>query len=69
MNVVDVFAGCGGFSRGFKEEGFELVVAIENFKPVAETYKANFPYVEVIVKDVKEVSGEEIERVAETLIF
>ncbi len=63
MNVVDVFAGCGGFSRGFKEEGFELVVAIENFKPVAETYKTNFPEAEVIVKDVKEVYGNEIKRI------
>ncbi len=63
MNVVDVFAGCGGFSRGFKEEGFELVVAIENFKPVAETYKTNFPEVDVIVKDVKEVSGKEVGRI------
>lgn len=63
MNVVDVFAGAGGFGRGFKLEGFEIVVAVENFKPVADTYKTNFPETEVIVRDVKLVTGREIERI------
>ncbi len=63
MNVVDLFAGAGGFARGFEMEGFRVAVAVENFKPVAETYKRNFPDAEVIVKDVKLVRGEEIERV------
>lgn len=63
MKVVDLFAGCGGFSRSFKEEGFEIVCAVENFKPVAETYTLNFPEVEIIIKDIKEVRGEEIMRI------
>ncbi len=63
MNVVDIFAGAGGFSRGFELAGFELVVAVENFKPVANTYKHNFPNTEVLVKDVKEVRGDEILRI------
>ncbi len=63
MVVVDLFAGAGGFSRGFELEGFEVAVAVENFKPVAETYKMNFPETEVIVRDVKLVSGREIERI------
>ncbi len=62
MNVVDLFAGAGGFARGFELEGFRVIVAVENFKPVAETYKANFPNAEVIVRDVKLVTGREIER-------
>ena len=60
MNVVDLFAGAGGFSRGFELAGFELVVAVENFKPVANTYMQNFPNTEIIVKDIKEVRGDEI---------
>ena len=63
MNVVDIFAGAGGFSRGFELEGYKIVVAIDNFKPVAETYKTNFPETEVIVRDVKLVTGKEIERI------
>ncbi len=63
MAVVDLFAGAGGFSRGFEMEGFEVAVAVENFRPVAETYKTNFPDTEVIVRDVKLVSGREIESI------
>ncbi|HIP57808.1 MAG TPA: DNA cytosine methyltransferase [Archaeoglobus profundus] len=63
MNVVDLFAGAGGFSRGFEQAKFEVVVAVDNFKPVAETYKQNFPRTEVIVKDIQLITGEEIKRI------
>ncbi len=63
ISTVDLFAGAGGFSRGFEDAGFEVAVAVENFKPVAETYKMNFPKAEVIVKDIKLVTGKEIERI------
>ncbi len=55
FKVVDLFSGAGGFSRGFKEEGFKIIGAIENFKPIAETYKANFPEAKVLVEDIQEV--------------
>ncbi len=63
MNVVDLFAGAGGFSRGFMNAGFEVVMAVENFKPVANTYRKNFPEVDVIERDVKCVRGDEIKRI------
>ncbi len=63
MNVVDLFAGAGGFSRGFYQAGFDVVIAVENFKPVAETYKKNFPKTEVIVEDIKKIRGSGIKRV------
>ncbi len=42
MNVVDLFAGVRGFGRGFESEGFDVIIAVEDFKPVAETYKELF---------------------------
>lgn len=60
MNVIDLFSGCGGFSRAFVEVGFDVVCAVENFKPVAETYLRNFPKVEILIKDIKEVSADDI---------
>ncbi len=63
--VLDLFAGGGGFSRGFYEAGFSIECAVENFKPVAETYKANFPKTEVIVEDIKRVDSEEIASIVE----
>ena len=41
MKTVDLFCGCGGFSLGFQNAGFEIIGAFDNWKPAAETYKAN----------------------------
>ncbi|MCS7386527.1 MAG: DNA cytosine methyltransferase [archaeon GB-1867-005] len=58
--VVDLFAGAGGFSRGFKEAGFQIVAAIENFKPVAITYSENFSEAELIVEDIKRIHSKDL---------
>ena len=62
FNVVDLFCGAGGFSRGFKEAGFDIALGLENLEPVAETYMENFPEAEIIVEDIQRVRAEEIER-------
>lgn len=53
--LIDLFAGAGGFSRGFKEAGFKILAAIENFAPKADTYKFNFPEVKMYVEDIKKI--------------
>lgn len=55
--VIDLFSGAGGFSRGFKDEGFKIIGAIENFKPVAEAYINNFPDTYIVVDDIKNVDA------------
>ena len=52
--VVDVFAGCGGFSLGFGEA---VKAAIENHPHAVRTYIYNFPWVSVFPEDAKRVSG------------
>jgi len=42
-NVLDLFAGCGGLSKGFEKAGFKIVAANEFWKPAAMTYKKNHP--------------------------
>ncbi len=60
LKVVDLFCGAGGFSRGFKDEGFKIVLGIENLEPVADAFKLNFPEAQVILDDIKNVRGEDV---------
>ena len=52
--VVDLFAGCGGLSAGFRKAGFHIVEAYENWKYAAECYRYNFPEVNVRENDLSE---------------
>ena len=52
--VVDLFAGCGGLSAGFRKAGFHIVEAYENWKYAAECYRYNFPEVNVREDDLSE---------------
>ncbi len=58
--LIDLFCGGGGFSRGFEAVGFTTVLAIDNDRAPARTFKANFPYAEVLVEDIKEVSCDDV---------
>lgn len=55
MNVIDLFAGCGGLSLGFEMAGFNIPVAIEKDEWASETYKNNHKNTKVITRDITEV--------------
>ena len=57
IKVVDVFAGCGGFSLGF---GKTVKAAIENHPQVVKTYMRNFPWASVYPEDAKRICGKVI---------
>src|SRR6476619_5799416 len=40
--MIDLFAGCGGMTAGFKPNGFEPVLSVEWNLHAAATYAANF---------------------------
>lgn len=42
MKAIDLFAGCGGLSLGFKKAGFDVVAAYDHWRPAVEVYRANF---------------------------
>lgn len=43
LRVIDLFAGAGGLSEGFREAGFEIVAAVDNNEDFLETHKHNHP--------------------------
>lgn len=52
MNVLDLFCGAGGFSEGFRQAGFEIVMGLDNNKKACETFKYNFPKAYVAHADI-----------------
>lgn len=60
LYVIDLFAGCGGSARGFRDAGFEIKVAVDIDKMATETFKTNFPEATVFNSDINYVTGNEI---------
>lgn len=59
-SFIDLFCGCGGFTKGFSEAGFSSVFGIDVWKDATVTYKHNFPNSVAFCGDIKELSSGKI---------
>ena len=41
MKAIDLFSGCGGFSYGFQQAGFEIVAGVDNNNSALKTFELN----------------------------
>lgn len=64
FTYISTFAGCGGSSLGYKWAGGRGLCAIEFDANAAATYRLNFPETPVIERDIREVTAEEVLKVA-----
>lgn len=61
VQVVDLFAGCGGISLGIAEAcrslgyEFDCRLALDSHSPSADVYRHNFPGAHVLVQDINSV--------------
>ncbi len=60
MNVIDLFCGCGGFSKGFEQAGFNICLGIDIWQDAVTTYKSNFPHAATIVGDISNLTGKDL---------
>lgn len=56
MNIIDLFAGCGGLSTGFELAGFNIPLAVEKDEWASETYKFNHKGTNVITGDITQIT-------------
>lgn len=59
-NVIDLFCGCGGFSKGFEEAGFNVRFGVDLWNDAIVTYQKNFPNAVALNKDITQVNSEQI---------
>jgi len=51
-NVIDLFCGAGGLSKGFEWAGYNIIAANDNYKQACETYRVNHPSTTLIEGDI-----------------
>lgn len=42
LTVIDLFCGAGGFSEGFRQQGFEIIAGYDHWGPAVDTFSHNF---------------------------
>ena len=60
--AIDLFCGAGGLTAGLKKAGFDVLAGVEFSAVAAETYKLNNRKAKVYLKDICELSPNELMR-------
>jgi DNA (cytosine-5)-methyltransferase 1 len=60
FNSIDLFSGCGGLTQGMHQAGFTTKVAVEIVADAVLAFKLNHTDTEVINKDIRLITAEEI---------
>ncbi|MDP1547521.1 MAG: DNA cytosine methyltransferase [Anaerolineales bacterium] len=56
MRVIDLFCGAGGFSEGFRQVGFDVIWAVDNWQPAVLTHQRNHPEGVTHLGDVEKIA-------------
>lgn len=52
LTAIDLFSGCGGFSYGFQQAGFKVLLGVDNTEMALKTFKHNHSGSETLLLDL-----------------
>lgn len=71
LTAIDLFSGCGGFSYGFQQAGFHVILGVDNTEIALKTFEKNHDNSKALLLDlhkesaidtiIKESNGKEID--------
>lgn len=59
MTIISLFSGAGGLDLGFRKAGFTTIVANEYDKNICPTFRKNFPEINLIERDIRNINSSE----------
>lgn len=57
LTVIDLFSGCGGFSYGFQQAGYHVIIGVDNNKMALNTFEKNHENSKTLLLDLHEDSS------------
>lgn len=62
MNIISLFTGAGGLDIGFMEAGYNDILASDIMPQAKDSYNTNYPHTTFLLKDICQVTTEEIKQ-------